>query len=45
MTKEAFLSLYSISELDLEEAKNGWEELSLIIKEYEKIDKNFHALS
>jgi len=45
MTKEAFLSLYSISELDLEEAKIGWEELSLIIKEYEKIDENLHALS
>lgn len=45
MTKEAFLSQYSISELDLEEAKIGWEELSLIIKEYEKIDENLHALS
>ena len=45
MTKEAFLSLYSISELDLEEAKIGWEKLSLIIKEYEKIDEKLHALS
>lgn len=33
MTKEVFLSQYSISDLDLEEAKIGWEELSLIIKE------------
>ena len=43
MTKEVFLSLYSISELDLEEAKIDWKELSLIIKEYEKIDENLHA--
>ena len=33
MQKEVFLSKYNISEADFEEAKIGWEELDLIVKE------------
>ena len=36
MQKEKFLSQYNISNEDLEEAKIGWDELELIVKEYKK---------
>ena len=45
MIKEEFLSQYNISEVDLEEAKISWEELELIISEYEKIDETLHSVS
>ena len=38
MQKEDFLLQYNISNVNLEEAKIGWDELELIVKEYEKID-------
>jgi len=44
MQKEVFLSKYNVSEADFEEAKIGWEELDLIVKEYEKINETLHML-
>lgn len=44
MRKEEFLSQYNISIEDLEEAKIEWDELKLIIKEYEKINETLHIL-
>ena len=44
MQKEEFLLQYNISIADLEEAKIGWNELELIVKEYEKVDETLHVL-
>lgn len=44
MQKEEFLLRYNISNSDLEEANIEWEELELIVKEYEKIDETLHVL-
>ena len=35
---------YNISNVNLEEAKIGWDELELIVKEYKKIDETLHVL-
>ena len=39
MQKEEFLLQHNITDSDLKEAKIGWEELELIVKEYEKLDE------
>ena len=44
MQKEEFLIKYNISDSDLKEAKIDWEELELIVEEYEKLDKTLHVL-
>lgn len=44
MKKEEFLAQYSLSDADLAEANLGWDELELIIKEYEQIDDTLHVL-
>lgn len=44
MQKEEFLSQYNISSADLEDAKIEWDELELIVKEYEKINETLHVL-
>lgn len=44
MQKEEFLLKYNISENDLEEAKIGWDELELIVNEYEKVNEILHVL-
>ena len=43
MQKEMFLSQHNISDSDLEEAKIGWDELELIVKEYEKVNETLHV--
>lgn len=44
MQKEEFLSQYNISNADLEDAKIEWDELELIVKEYEKVNETLHML-
>lgn len=44
MQKDIFLSRYNISEVDLEKANIEWNELELIVKEYEKINETLHIL-
>lgn len=44
MQKEEFLSQYNISNADLEDAKIEWDELELIVKEYEKVNETLHVL-
>ena len=44
MQKEVFLSKYNITESDLEEADIKFDELELIVKEYEKLDEKLHVL-
>jgi len=44
MQKEMFLSQYNLSDYDLDEANIGWNELTLIVKEYEKMEETLHVL-
>ena len=44
MEKEAFLKKYRINEQDLEEAQISWEELKLILEDYQKLERKLRRI-